>query len=158
MTQAFCDPPGHRRPRCAREIPYPMVAYPSHLRVALDVANVAALVLYAVVWIAMGTWALAFLAIPFVGAVTIAVLGFQYVRNTASAPMAAWLAFLSDEGRRLLAEGDRLNARRDAILMTGLPDDYQRHLAQERDLRERQDQVLYGEKVATAIRLSPCSP
>ena len=74
MTQAFCDPPGHRRPRCAREIPYPMVAYPSHLRVALDVANVAALVLYAVVWIAMGTWALAFLAIPFVGAVTIAAI------------------------------------------------------------------------------------
>jgi len=149
--QAFCDPPGHRRPWCAREIPCPTVAYPSRLRSALLVASVAEVVLYAAVWIAMDSWALAFLAIPFVGFVTIVVLGFQYVRNTAAAPMAAWLAGMSDEGCRLLAEGDRLNALRDGILLRGHPDEYGRHLMLEHNLRERQERILFGEKVAIAM-------
>ncbi len=158
MTRPFCDPPGHRRPWCAREIPYPMVAYPSRLRLALLVERVAEVVLYALIWIAMGSWALAFLAIPIVGAITIVILGFQYACNNSSAPMAAWLAGMSDEGRRLLAEGDRLNALRDGILLRGHPDEYQRHLVLECDLRERQERAVYGEQVAAAIRLSPRSP
>lgn len=158
MTRPFCDPPGHRRPWCAREIPYPMVAYPSSLQFASQVAIVAEVVLCASVWIATGSWALAFLAIPFVGAVTIVILGFQYVRNAAAAPMAAWLAGMSEDGRRLLAEGDRLSALRDGILLRGHPEEYRRHLSLERDLCERQGHVLYGEKVATAIRLSSRSP
>lgn len=158
MIQSFCDPPGHRRPWCAWEIPHPMVAYPSRLRFALQVASVAEVVLCAAVWIAMGSWAIAFLAIPFVGAATIVILGFQYVRNVAVAPMAAWLAGMSDDGRRLLAEGDRLNARRDGILLRGHPDEYRRHLEQERDLRERQERILHGEQIASAIRQSPSSP